>query len=105
VVPSGVPSVPPRDSHWFLTTRAINDYAALARLDDLERAWTELAQLSARAHLVRRQGNGIELWRVKAFDGQRLRLLVGEPAARFPGAKPALVQVLGEFTRGPKTAR
>jgi hypothetical protein len=92
------------EGHFYITERATSDYAALMRLDDLERARTELAQLSARAHLVRRQGNGIELWRVKAFDGQRIRLLVGEPEARFPGAKPALVQVLGEFTRGPRTA-
>jgi len=96
---------PPIEGPFFVTERAARDYATLMRLDDLERARTELAQLAARAHLVRRQANGLELWRVKAFDGQRLRLLVGEPAARFPGAKPALIQVLGEFTRGPKTAR
>jgi hypothetical protein len=93
------------ECQWFITESAVSQYAALARLDDLERARTELVQLAARAHLVRRQGNGLELWRVKGFDGRRLRLLVGEPAVRFPGAKPALVQVLGEFTRGPKTAR
>jgi hypothetical protein len=96
---------PSIEGPFFITERAARAYAALARLDDLEQARAELAQLAARAHLVRHQGNGLELWRVKAFDGQRIRLLVGEPEARFPGAKPALVQVLGEFTRGPKTAR
>lgn len=84
----------PIECQWFLTDAAISQYAALARLDDLERARTELAQLAARAHLVRRQENGLELWRVKAFDERRIRLLVGEPNAHFPGAKPALVKVL-----------
>lgn len=79
---------------WHITERAVRDYSALARLDDPERARAELVQLAARAHLVRRQGNGLELWRVKGFDGRRIRLLVGEPAERFPGALPALVRVL-----------
>jgi hypothetical protein len=93
------------DGPWYITESSARQYAALMRLDDPEQARAELAQLSARAHLVRRQANGLELWRVKAFDGQRLRLLVGDSAARFPGAKPALVQVLAEFSRGPKAAR
>lgn len=82
------------ECQWFLTGAAIRDYSALARLDDPEQARTELVQLAARAHLVRRQGNGLELWRVKGFDGRRIRLLVGEPATRLPGALPALVRVL-----------
>lgn len=86
---------PPLEGPWYVTERAAREYAALVRIDDLERARAELAQLSARAHLVRRQGNGLELWRVKGFDGRRIRLLVGEPAARFAAAKPALVRVLG----------
>lgn len=90
------------DGPFYITERATREYAALMRLDDVEQARTELEQLSARAHLVRRQGNGIELWRVKAFDGQRIRLLVGPPP--FPGGKPALIQVLAEFSRGPKAA-
>jgi hypothetical protein len=85
------------DGPWHITARAVRDYAVLARLDDLERARDELVQLSARAHLVRRQSNGLQLWRVKAFHGRRIRLLVGEPAVRFPGALPSLVRVLGEL--------
>lgn len=90
----------PIEGPWFITERAARDYGRLMRLpadSDLERERFELAQLSARAHLVRRQGNGLELWRVKALDGRRIRLLVGEPPVRFPGAKPALVQVLAGF--------
>jgi hypothetical protein len=87
----------PIEGPWYITERAAREYGRLQGYpadSDLERERTELAQLSARAHLVRRQGNGLELWRVKAFDGRRIRLLVGEPPVRFPGAKPALVQVL-----------
>lgn len=83
------------DCQWFLTAAAVRDYSALARLDDPERARAELVQLAARAHLVRRQANGLELWRVKGFDGRRIRLLVGDPAQPLPGALPALVRVLG----------
>lgn len=84
----------PIEGPWHVTESAVREYAVLARQRDLEQARAELAQLSARAHLVRRQGNGLELWRVKGFDGRRIRLLVGEPAEPFPGAKPSLVQVL-----------
>lgn len=84
----------PLEGPFYVTDRATRDYAALMRLDDLDQARTELHQLSARAHLVRRQLSGFEVWRVKGFDGNRLRLLVGEPVGNFPGAKPALVRVL-----------
>jgi len=93
-------STPPLEGPWYITESAARDYGRLMRLpadSDLQRERAELAQLSARAHLVRRQSNGLELWRVKGFHGRRIRLLVGEPPVRFPGAKPALVQVLGEF--------
>jgi hypothetical protein len=101
-----VPTDPPLDGPWFITERAARDYGALMRYapdSDLERERSELAQLSARAHLVRRQGNGLELWRVKAFNGRRIRLIVGEPSVTWSGAKPVLVEVLGEF--GPRGAR
>jgi hypothetical protein len=93
---------PPLEGPWFVTDRAAREYAELMRLEDLEQARTELHQLSARAHKVRDQPNGLELWRVWVSSTDRVSLLVGAPATRFPGAKPALVQVLPARARSRK---
>jgi|ERR1044071_5091663 hypothetical protein len=99
---------PPIDGPWYITERAAREYGALmgyAPDSDLEREKAELAQISVRARPVRRQENGLELWRAWVGPRRRIRLLVGEPGVAHPGSKPALVQVLAEHTRGPKAPR
>lgn len=85
------------EGRWYITDRAAREYAQLMlpRSIDAEQATDELIGLSEQAHLVRLQDNGLELWRVRASNGFRIRLLIGEPEGVQRG-KPALVQVLGE---------
>jgi len=83
----------PVEGHWQITERAAREYAALVGRSSLAEARAELEALSVRARPVRRQANGLELWRVRIADGRRIRLLVGEPPGH-PGGKPILVQVL-----------
>ena len=89
------------DGRWYITETAAGEYVTLMRprVIDLDEATDELIELSERAHRVRVQDNGLELWRVKASNGRRIRLLVGQPPPAFrqrPGVKLALVHVLGE---------
>lgn len=84
----------PINGPWYVTERAAREYAELRCYSDVEQARRELAELAVRARPVRRQGNGLELWRVRGLDGKRIRLLVGDPPDGILGAKPALVRVL-----------
>jgi hypothetical protein len=89
------PESPRRSLFYHL--RAARDYGRLQgypAASDLERERTELAQLATRARPLLRERNGLEVWGVVGFDERPHRLLVGEPAVRWRGAKPALVQVL-----------
>jgi hypothetical protein len=87
------------EGRWYVTDRAAREYAHLMRprTIDIDEATGELIELSAQAHFVRDQPNGLALWRVKASNGARIRLLVGPPdGVRGAGTVDALVQVLGE---------
>jgi hypothetical protein len=98
----------PLDGPWYITERAAREYGRLmgyAQDSDLERERTDLAQLAMRARPLLSQRNGLEVWGVVGFDGRPLRLLVGEPAVRWRGAKPALVQVLIGGRRAKKQAK
>ena len=81
---------------WYVSARAVREYAGLAGLDASTVAGFNVAELALfdvaeRAHLVREQANGLDLYR--GPRPHRVRLLVS-PAPRTEGAKPQLVQVL-----------
>lgn len=87
---------------WYLSARAVREYAALARLgnpDDeavFDRAESQLGAIAQKAHHLRDQANGLQLWR--GGRPLRLRLLVST-AERAEGDLPQLVSVLAASER------
>lgn len=80
---------------WYITHRAVEDYCELHGWPDddehFDRGENELLELAERAHHVRDQDNGLQLWRGPTPG--RLRLLVST-AKRPEGDLPQLVRVL-----------
>ena len=82
-----------------LSQRAVREFCLLTlrELDEggLEAARVELEGVVSTAHLVRRQDNGLDLWRARGTKERqgrpRWRLLVGDGV---------VVSVLGESSRG-----
>lgn len=89
---------------WFITRAAVDDYRrAVARDMDDDQALIELCPLAERAHQVKLYPDGRELWRGRALNRRRLRLIVGPP--RREGDRPALVAVLDEYDGASKEHR
>lgn len=81
---------------WYISVRAVREYATLARLpcateDELHERTMELARLAEGAHYVQTQRNGLEQWRLGR--PRRWRLLVST-AERPEGELPQLVRVM-----------
>lgn len=80
---------------WYITFAAIDDYKRVTGRDmDDDQALIELVPLTHRARLNRTYPNGRQLWRGRALNRRRLRLLVAPP--RPPHTQPSLVAILPE---------
>lgn len=81
------------EGRWFITPRARDDYRrVMERAMDDDQVLIELAPLTLRAHRVKEYPDGKELWRGRALNNHRLRLIVAPP--KPPHTLPALVAVL-----------
>lgn len=85
---------------WYLSTRAVDEYAELAALGDTadrqvrNLTLTLLARLTREATYTRTRSGGLQVWAVTAPEGP-LRLLVST-RARSEGDLPQLVSVVRE---------
>lgn len=83
-------------SRWYITRSAKDDYRrAVGRDIDDDQVLIELGPLTERAHRVKQYPDGKELWRGRAINHHRLRLVVAPP--RRSGEQSALVAVLDSF--------
>lgn len=85
----------PIEGSWYLTRAALEDYARLVGKTgvDLEVLRSALLQEIGRAHFVRRQDSGAELWR----GGKPLRLrFIVSTLEGVGGGAPQLVRVEGD---------
>lgn len=83
-------------TRWFITNTAMDNYCNVVGRDiDDDQVLIELEPLIERAHLVKEYPGGKQLWRGRAINHHRLRLIVAPP--QRPELKPVLIAVLSSF--------